>query len=46
MQYSDLPVAEIAERVGINNVSHFINLFKNRVDITPLAFRNKWQRPK
>ncbi|WP_144029017.1 AraC family transcriptional regulator [Paenibacillus rigui] len=46
LQYSDLPVADIAAKVGIDNVSHFINLFKDRVEHTPLAYRKKWQRPK
>lgn len=41
---TDLPVAEIASKVGIDNVSHFINLFKKREDITPHSFRKKWQR--
>ncbi|NGQ96716.1 AraC family transcriptional regulator [Brevibacillus sp. SYP-B805] len=44
--YSDLTVSAIASRVGIDNVSHFINLFKDRVEMTPLAFRKKWQRPR
>jgi AraC-type DNA-binding domain-containing proteins len=43
LKYSDLSVAEISEKVGIENISHFINLFKARVDLTPLAFRNKWK---
>lgn len=46
LKYSDYPVAEIALKVGIENVSHFINLFKDREDMTPLAFRKKWQRPR
>jgi AraC-like DNA-binding protein len=45
LKYSDLPISEIAFKIGIDNVSHFINLFKNREGITPLAFRKKWQRP-
>ncbi|MBB6674055.1 helix-turn-helix transcriptional regulator [Cohnella nanjingensis] len=45
LKYSDHPVAEIAEQIGIDNVSHFINLFKARTDQTPLAFRKTWQRP-
>jgi transcriptional regulator GlxA family with amidase domain len=46
LKYSDLSVAEIAAKTGIDNVSHFINLFKDRVEHTPLAYRKKWQRPK
>jgi YesN/AraC family two-component response regulator len=45
LKYSNLPVADIAAQVGIDNVSHFINLFKNRVEHTPLAYRKKWQIP-
>jgi AraC-like DNA-binding protein len=43
LQYSDLPVSAIAERVGIDNVSHFIQLFKHRTGQTPLAFRRTWR---
>lgn len=46
LKYSDLPIAEIAAKVGIDNVSHFINLFKDRADLTPLAYRKQWQMPK
>lgn len=46
LKYSNLPVSDIAFKVGIENVSHFINLFKHREEMTPLAFRKKWQRPK
>lgn len=45
LKYSDLSVADIAAKVGIENVSHFIHLFKDRLESTPLAFRKKWQRP-
>jgi len=43
LKYSQVPVAEIAERIGIDNVSHFINLFKARTGQTPLVFRRTWQ---
>lgn len=46
LKYSDLPIADIASKVGIDNVSHFINLFKDRADLTPLAYRKQWQMPK
>lgn len=46
LQYSDYRVAEIALKVGWDNVSHFIKLFKARTAETPLAYRKKWQRPK
>ncbi|WP_099468509.1 helix-turn-helix domain-containing protein [Konateibacter massiliensis] len=43
LKYSDLPISEISFRIGINNVSHFINLFKSREKVTPLAFRKEWR---
>lgn len=43
LKYSDLPVSEIAYSCGINNISHFINLFKVREGITPLVFRKEWR---
>jgi AraC-like DNA-binding protein len=46
LTYSHASVAEIAAKAGIDNVSHFIGLFKQREELTPLAFRRKWQRPK
>ncbi|WKA54410.1 AraC family transcriptional regulator [Planococcus shixiaomingii] len=46
LKYTNQPVADIAEEAGIPNVSHFINLFKQREGSTPLAFRKNWQRPK
>jgi len=45
LRYSELTVAEISEQVGVDNVSHFINLFRNRVGQTPLVFRRSWQEP-
>jgi len=46
LKYSTIPVAEIAEIVGIGNTSHFINLFKKRTNTTPHAFRSKWKNLK
>ncbi|PSL36358.1 AraC family transcriptional regulator [Planomicrobium soli] len=46
LKYSNKPVAVIAEQVGVPNVSHFINLFKQRTGTTPLAYRKSWQPPK
>jgi AraC-like DNA-binding protein len=45
LKYSDMPISEIAETIGIDNVSHFITLFKDRASHTPLSYRKKWQRP-
>ncbi|QRG70065.1 helix-turn-helix domain-containing protein [Brevibacillus choshinensis] len=44
LTYSEWTVAQIANQIGMDNVSHFINLFKQRVEMTPLAYRKKWQR--
>lgn len=44
LKYSEHSVSEIAFAVGIENVSHFINLFKSREQMTPLSFRKQWQK--
>lgn len=41
---SNMPVSEISRKVGIEHVSHFISLFKRRVNDTPLSYRKKWQQ--
>lgn len=43
LKYSDLSVSEIAFEIGTNNITHFINLFKARENITPLTYRKKWK---
>ncbi len=43
LKYSAIPVHEIAYAVGIPNSSHFINLFKAREGLTPLAYRKAWK---
>ncbi|MEK3883246.1 helix-turn-helix domain-containing protein [Paenibacillus sp. PL2-23] len=43
LKYSKLSIAQIAVEAGIENVSHFIYLFKERVECTPLIFRKMWQ---
>lgn len=43
LKYSNDSVNEIAYKIGMNHVSHFINLFKNRENTTPLAYRKEWQ---
>lgn len=42
LKYTDLTVNEIAYSCGIDNVSHFINLFSDREEMTPLVYRKKW----
>ncbi|WP_284239184.1 helix-turn-helix domain-containing protein [Paenibacillus glycanilyticus] len=46
LKYSDHTILEISHLIGIDNVSHFINLFKDRTGLTPLSFRKSWQVPK
>ncbi|WP_342506061.1 AraC family transcriptional regulator [Sporosarcina sp. FSL K6-2383] len=43
LKNTNLTISSISFQVGIDNVSHFINLFKDRVDSTPLSFRKHWQ---
>lgn len=43
LKYTDLQIGEIAFEVGMNNVTHFINLFKSREERTPLAYRKVWR---
>lgn len=43
LKYTDITINEIAYSCGINNVSHFINLFSDREDMTPLAYRKTWK---
>jgi len=44
LRYTDMPVSEIAAGVGVENVSHFINLFRQRETLTPLAYRKTWRQ--
>lgn len=44
LRKTNIPVNEIARKVGIENVSYFIKLFKKYEQFTPLVFRNKWNR--
>lgn len=43
LKYSDTSIHDITYAVGMNNVSHFINLFKAREHSTPLNYRNEWR---
>lgn len=38
---TNISINEISQQVGIENPTHFINLFKNRVGMTPLQYRNQ-----
>lgn len=43
LKYTDMTIEEITYETGINHVSHFINLFKKREDMTPLKYRKLWR---
>lgn len=43
LKYSDLSVKEISYEIGIENISHFINLFKKSEHKTPLTYKNEWR---
>lgn len=43
LKYSDFSINEITYKIGMNNVSHFINLFRAREHLTPLSYRKEWQ---
>lgn len=42
LHYTQNSVGDIAFACGINQVSHFINLFKSREGMTPLQYRKEW----
>lgn len=39
LRYTDLPVSDIADRLGFNTASYFVRVFSRRTGITPLQFR-------
>ncbi|MDD2629875.1 MAG: AraC family transcriptional regulator [Limnochordia bacterium] len=41
LQHTDLPVEEIAYRVGFSSSSHFIRMFRKYEEMTPLQFRKR-----
>ena len=41
---TDIPITEIAFDVGFNDVSYFIQLFKNKFSTTPLKYRKMHRR--
>ena len=42
LRASDLPVSEIAYRVGMENTSHFIYSFRTHEGTTPRQYRKSW----
>lgn len=41
---TDMPVCDIARMVGVEHVSHFIRLFRERVHDTPGEYRKRWRQ--
>jgi AraC-like DNA-binding protein len=39
LQFSETPVAEIAWKLGFEDSSYFVRLFRNEIGVSPLAFR-------
>jgi len=44
IETTELSITEIGHRVGIDNSTHFINLFKSKYGLTPNAFRENYKR--
>lgn len=40
---TDMPITQVAFKVGFNDVSYFINVFKRKMNVTPLQYRKKQQ---
>ena len=40
---TDAPIAEIAERVGHRDASHFASIFRRRTGLTPRAYRRQYR---
>lgn len=45
LRATDLPVSEVAYRVGMENTSYFISVFHTREDATPQQYRRSWSPP-
>ena len=45
LRTSSSPISQIAMDVGINNIGHFISLFKRYEGITPSTYRQRWYNP-
>ncbi|MGI6269803.1 MAG: AraC family transcriptional regulator [Candidatus Howiella sp.] len=43
LKNTDMPVRDIAKAVGVENESHFSNLFRRKMDMTPRQFRKMWK---
>ncbi len=43
LRTTDLPVSEVAGRVGIGSPSHFIDKFRRQEEMTPQTYRSLWK---
>ena len=41
---TDMKITELCERVGYNNESYYINIFRKKYGVTPLQYRKKHQK--
>lgn len=46
LKYSDAPIYQIAEEVGFENTSYFVQTFQKNVGLTPLHYRKAWNSTK
>lgn len=46
LKQTDMPIGEIARRVGLDNVYYFSRLFRQKIGITPTAYRKKRENDK
>jgi len=40
LRYTDLPVSDIADRLGFDTASYFVRTFSHQTGTTPLQFRD------
>lgn len=43
LKNTNMPVRDIAKAVGVENESHFSNLFRRKTEMTPRQFRKAWK---
>jgi two-component system response regulator YesN len=42
LEYSELPIKQIAEETGFNNLNYYYNSFKGYLNVTPKQFRDQY----
>ena len=42
LRTTDMPVSEIAYRIGMESTSYFVSKFRSQEDITPHKYRKFW----